>query len=116
MTTALSPRCRAVAMPGASALLEMTTLMRALGMRPASMLSAMATKFDPRPERSMPRDFIQETIIIHHGDTETRRRVRQERVKEKRQLEVKSKNENGGTRIKRSFSLCLRASVTKTLP
>src|ERR1700679_4259560 len=45
-------------MPGASALLEMTTAMRAPGIRPASMLSAIATKFEPRPERRMPRDFI----------------------------------------------------------
>jgi len=37
------------------------------------MLSAMATKFEPRPERRMPRDFIEAfsmAIIIHHGDTE----------------------------------------------
>jgi hypothetical protein len=27
-------------------------------MRPASMLSAMATKFDPRPERRIPRECI----------------------------------------------------------
>ena len=50
---------RAVAMPGASALLEMTTAMRASAMRPASMLSAMATKFEPRPERRMPGNALQ---------------------------------------------------------
>jgi hypothetical protein len=27
-------------------------------MRPASILSAIATKFDPRPERRMPRECI----------------------------------------------------------
>ena len=46
----IEPALGAVAMPGASALFEMTTAMRASEMRPVSMLSAMATKFDPRPE------------------------------------------------------------------
>src|ERR1700688_1386394 len=55
MTSACNSRWRAVAMPGASALFEMTTLMRASAMRPASMLSAMAPKCEPRPERRMPR-------------------------------------------------------------
>ena len=54
---AFSPRFRAVAIPGASGLFEMTTAIRASGIRPASMLSAIATKFDPRPERRIPRDF-----------------------------------------------------------
>src|SRR5207245_4142859 len=58
MTSALSPRWRAVVIPGASGLLEMTTAMRASGIRPASMLSAMATKLEPRPERRMPREFM----------------------------------------------------------
>src|ERR1700731_3772831 len=58
MAAAVRPRCRAVAIPGASALLEMTTAMRAFAMRPASMLSAMATKFEPRPERRMPSECI----------------------------------------------------------
>src|SRR5208283_2537427 len=50
-------------MPGASARFEMTTAIRAPGMRPASMLSAMATKFEPRPESRMPRFFMQETLF-----------------------------------------------------
>ena len=54
ITNAFKPRSRAVAMPGASTLLEITTAMRASAMRPASMLSAIATKFEPRPERECP--------------------------------------------------------------
>ena len=63
ITRAVSPRWRAVAIPGASDLFEMTTLIRAPSMRPASMLSAMATKFDPRPERRMPRLCITSLCI-----------------------------------------------------
>lgn len=69
ITTALRPRCRAVATPGASARLEITTAMRASAMRPASTLSAIATKFEPRPERRMPRECIAVRMIIHRGDT-----------------------------------------------
>src|SRR5581483_1906136 len=58
ITSASSPRCRATAIPGASALLEITTAIRASGMRPAAMLSAMATKFDPRPERRIPKECM----------------------------------------------------------
>src|ERR1700693_1961478 len=58
MTSALSPRWRAVSRPGASARFEITTAMRALGILPAAMLSAMATKLEPRPDRRMPRFFI----------------------------------------------------------
>src|SRR5262245_28481970 len=48
------PRARAVSRPGADARLEMTTAMSA-SMRPAATLSAMAAKFDPRPESRIPR-------------------------------------------------------------
>src|ERR1700686_2944687 len=58
MTSALSPRWRAVSRPGASARFEITTAMRALGTLPAAMLSAMATKLEPRPDKRMPRFFI----------------------------------------------------------
>src|ERR1700694_1161804 len=58
MTSALSPRWRAVSRPGASARFEITTAMRASGILPAAMLSAMATKLEPRPDRRMPRFFI----------------------------------------------------------
>src|SRR5450759_1046986 len=58
MTSALSPRWRAVSRPGASARFEITMAMRALGIPPAAMLSAMATKLEPRPDRRMPRFFI----------------------------------------------------------
>src|ERR1700676_1683719 len=58
MTSALSLRRRAVSRPGASARFEITTAMRALGILPAAMLSAMATKLEPRPDRRMPRFFI----------------------------------------------------------
>src|SRR5467141_992326 len=60
MTSALSPRWLAVSRPGASERFEMTTAMRASGILPAAMLSAMATKLDPRPERRMPRFFIRQ--------------------------------------------------------
>src|SRR6266851_676995 len=60
MTSALSPRWRAVSRPGASARFEITTTMRALGILPAAMLSAMATKLEPRPDRRMPRFFIRQ--------------------------------------------------------
>src|SRR5208337_1895911 len=58
MTNAQRPRWRAVSRPGASARFEITTAMRASGILPAAMLSAMATKLEPRPERRMPRFFI----------------------------------------------------------
>ena len=49
ITSAFRPRSRAVSMPGASERFEITIAMRALGMRPASMLSAMATKLETNP-------------------------------------------------------------------
>src|ERR1022692_1254803 len=73
ITRTLRPRWRAVAIPGASALLEMTTPIRASAMRFASMLYAIATKLEPRPERRMPREYMGTQMIIHHGDTEARR-------------------------------------------
>src|SRR5271157_2164350 len=63
MTRAVSPRRLAESMPGASGLLEMTTEMSALSLHEAT-LSAMASKFDPRPERSMPRFFISDAEMI----------------------------------------------------
>src|SRR5271169_1780424 len=63
MTNALSPRRVADSMPGASALLEMTTAIFASSL-PEATLSAMASKFDPRPERSMPRFFIRDAEMI----------------------------------------------------
>jgi hypothetical protein len=58
ITSAFNPRCRAVTIPGASALFEITAAICAPGMRPTSMLSAMAMKFDPRPESRMPREYF----------------------------------------------------------
>src|SRR5262249_45669750 len=49
----LNPRCRADSRPGASPRLEITTAISALR-RPAWMESAMASKFEPRPESRMP--------------------------------------------------------------
>src|SRR5580704_1347614 len=63
ITNALSPRRRADSIPGASALLEMTTAMFASSL-PDATLAAMASKFDPRPERSMPRFFIDDAEMI----------------------------------------------------
>src|SRR6516165_10063465 len=57
MTRAFRPRLRADSMPAASARLEMTTMMLASRL-PAAILSEMASKFEPRPERRMPRFFI----------------------------------------------------------
>src|SRR6516164_8905980 len=65
MTSAFKPRARADAMPGASVLLEITTEIRASGMRPRSIPSAIATKFDPRPERRMPRFFMRVSADHH---------------------------------------------------
>src|SRR6202140_1270785 len=58
MTSALSPRWGAVSRPGASARFEITTARGALAILPAAMLSAMATKLEPRPDRRIPRFFI----------------------------------------------------------
>src|SRR5581483_1839484 len=55
------PRLRAVARPGASSLLLMTTAISA-GIFPARTLRAMASKFEPRPERRIPSFFI-----VHPG-------------------------------------------------
>ena len=50
-TRAFNPRCRAVAIPGALALFEnQRRRSRASGIRRASMLSAIATKFEPAPK------------------------------------------------------------------
>src|SRR5215831_11447665 len=57
MTSAFRPRRRAASMPGASALLEITIAMLASSL-PEATLWAMASKFEPRPERRMPRFFI----------------------------------------------------------
>jgi len=57
MHTAGMPRLRAISSPGASGRLEITTAMAAR-IRPEAALSAMASKFDPRPEIRMPRFFI----------------------------------------------------------
>src|ERR1700728_1342200 len=112
MTTAFNPRCRAVPIPGASVLLEMTTAIRASGMRPASMLSAIATKFAPRPERRMPRNFIQANIIIHHGDTEARRKTKESKTgKILRGGAVGYRGVFDNQRIKIGFSRWLLASV-----
>src|SRR6185437_11210556 len=51
---AVSPSLRAVSKPPASVLLEMTIAMRALGIAPAVTFRAIASKFEPRPERRMP--------------------------------------------------------------
>src|ERR1700676_1074324 len=69
ITSEVSPRLRAVSSPRASVRLEITTAMRASGIRPAATFLAMASKLEPRPERSMPRFFIegsecQTTMII----------------------------------------------------
>src|ERR1700716_240184 len=63
MTSGLSPRWRAVSRPGASARFEITTAMRALGILPAAMLSAIATKLEPRPDSRMPRFFMRTTLF-----------------------------------------------------
>ena len=47
----------AVSSPPASGLFEITIAIRASGILPEAMLCAMASKFEPRPERSMPRFF-----------------------------------------------------------
>src|SRR5262245_39904694 len=56
MSLVFSPRRRAFSSPGASALLEMTIAISA-GSRPAPTDSAMASKFEPRPESKMPSFF-----------------------------------------------------------
>ena len=52
-----NPRSRAAPIPGASGRLEITTAISA-SKRPAAIASAIATKFEPRPESRMPRRFI----------------------------------------------------------
>ncbi len=58
ITSAVSPSRRAVSIPPASSRLEITTAMRASGIRPAATFLAMASKFEPRPESRMPRFFM----------------------------------------------------------
>src|ERR1035438_8845057 len=57
---AVRPRLRANSKPGASGWLESTTAISASRL-PCPMESAMARKFDPRPEIKMPRRFMQGT-------------------------------------------------------
>ena len=52
------PRARAFSIPGALSRLLMTIAISASGMRPAAMLSASASKFEPRPESSTPMRFF----------------------------------------------------------
>src|SRR5215469_12986142 len=54
ITSACNPRRRADSIPRASALFEITTAIVASSL-PKATLSAMASKFEPRPERRMPR-------------------------------------------------------------
>src|SRR5262245_29745582 len=56
MSLAFRPRPRAISNPGASARLEMTMAISA-GSRPVRTDSAMASKFEPRPESRMPSLF-----------------------------------------------------------
>jgi hypothetical protein len=53
ISSAFNPRRRADSRPGASARFEITTAISACN-RLAWMESAMASKFEPRPERRMP--------------------------------------------------------------
>ena len=64
MTSGSSPMRRAVSIPPASVRLEMTTAMRASGIFPAATFLAMASKFEPRPERRMPRFFIEAIKLL----------------------------------------------------
>ena len=48
------PRAAARAKPGAPSRLLITRAISAPGIRPAAMLSASASKFDPRPDNSTP--------------------------------------------------------------
>src|SRR5262245_17683883 len=54
MHTAGKPRCRAISKPGASGRFEMTAAISAESW-PAPIRSAIASRFDPRPEIRMPR-------------------------------------------------------------
>src|SRR5579863_967137 len=72
ITNAFNFLWRAVVMPGASALLEMTTATLVSGMRPASILSAIATKFEPRPERRIPRECMLGAFRLDHHKSECR--------------------------------------------
>src|SRR5580692_7342276 len=58
--SASRPRWRAAWSPGASARFEITIAIWVSCILPAAMLSAMATKLEPRPESKMPRFFITE--------------------------------------------------------
>src|SRR5262245_42597134 len=57
------PRSRANLRPCAVSLFDNTTEMVASN-RSDAMASAIATKFDPRPERRMPSLFIDDTLIL----------------------------------------------------
>jgi hypothetical protein len=52
-----NPRWRAAVMPGASALLEITTAISASNF-PAAIESAIAAKFEPRPDNKTPSRFF----------------------------------------------------------
>ena len=82
MTRAFKPRSRAVAIPGASGRLEITTEMRVSGIRPASMLSAIATKFEPRPERRIPSECMGDFGNHHNPGFTAEARSHTETVKD----------------------------------
>jgi len=58
MLIAFKPSLRAVSSPFASGLLDMTAAMHAFRITPEAIFLAMVSKLDPRPERSMPRFFM----------------------------------------------------------
>jgi len=58
MAIALRPRWRAVSSRGVGAIRDHDGD-AGIGIAPAAMLSAMATKLEPRPERRMPRFFME---------------------------------------------------------
>src|SRR5579884_3430183 len=63
MMRASRPRCRADSIPGASARFEITTAISAV-IRPAATESAIASKFDPRPDSKIPSFFF---ISLHYS-------------------------------------------------
>src|SRR5262249_24058121 len=78
MTCAFSPRSSAATMPGTYGLFEITTAISAFGIRPAAMESAIARKFDPRPESRRPSFAFRVSgfkwnSLIHHRDAEAQR-------------------------------------------
>src|SRR5262245_45059718 len=68
----------------------MTTAIRASGMRPASMLSAMATKFDPRPESRIPRFFMAPCSQHHNRPLEVPTRVARHNKKSSMRFDERS--------------------------